>query len=47
MEWIYHRIFLEKQDTLFIVCVSIIILIILITIFLVRKELHKSNYVNK
>ncbi len=40
-EWIYRNIFLEKQEILFYVCVGVLILIILATIYLVNKELRK------
>ena len=39
IKWIYEKIFLEQHDTLFITSMIIIILIILVTIYLVRKEL--------
>ncbi len=43
IRWIYNNVFLENKEVLFYVSVAIIILIILITIYLVCKELHNES----
>ena len=46
-EWIYNKVFLERQETLFIVCIIILALIIIATVFMARKELRKLYHANK
>ena len=46
IKWIYDKILLEHQEGLFIICMIIIIMIILATIFLVNYELRKNKHVN-
>ncbi len=46
IKWIYDDILLERQELLFISCMAIILLIIIVTIFLVRKELKENKNVN-
>ena len=43
IKWIYNDIFLEKQETLFVISMIIIIMIIISTIYLVHRELKKSK----
>ena len=43
IRWIYNNVFLENKEVLFYVSVAIIILMILITIYLVCKELHNES----
>ena len=41
IKWIYNNVYLENQDLLFYIAMGVIISIILITIYLVHKELKK------
>ena len=43
IKWIYEGRFLENKETLFYLATSLIILIIVITFILVRKELKKYH----
>ena len=43
IKWIYNDIFLEKQETLFVISMIIIIMIIISTIYLVHRELKNSK----
>ena len=43
IKWIYNNVYLENHELLFYIAVSIIILIIIITIYLVRKELKNVH----
>ena len=45
-KWIFNSLYLEHQETLFIISIIVIILIIAITFYFVLKEL-KNNHVNK
>ncbi len=43
IKWIYNNVYLENHELLFYIAVSIIVLIIIITIYLVRKELKNVH----
>ncbi len=43
IRWIYNNVYLENQELLFYIAIAIIVLIILITIYLVRKELKNVH----
>ena len=43
IRWIYNNAYLENQELLFYIAIAIIVLIILITIYLVRKELKNVH----
>lgn len=43
IKWIYDIIFLEHRELLFIISNIIILLMIIITIFLIKNEVKRSN----
>ena len=43
IKWIFNEIYIKSDKLLFIFYVSVIILIILITLFIVIKELKNDN----
>ena len=43
IKWIYNNVYLENHELLFYIAISIIVLIIIITIYLVRKELKNVH----
>ena len=47
VEWIFNYLFIKYELYFAIPCISILILIIIATIFIVRKELKENNNVIK
>ena len=43
IKWIYNNVYLENHELLFYIAISIIVLIVIITIYLVRKELKNVH----
>lgn len=43
MEWIYNKMFIMENQTLFYIYLILIILMILVTAWLVHKEVNKEN----
>ena len=43
VKWYFQNYFLENRELLFYICLGIILLIIIFTAYLVRKELKDDN----
>ena len=43
INWYFQNYFLENKDLLFYVCIGILLLIILLTIYFVKKELKDDH----
>lgn len=43
MEWIYNKMFIMENQILFYIYLILIILMILVTVWLVHKEVNKEN----
>ena len=43
ISWYFQNYFLENKDLLFYVCIGILLLIILLTIYFVKKELKDDH----
>ncbi len=43
VKWIFNNIYLENKELLFYISMAVIVLIIIITIYLVCKELHNES----
>ena len=43
ISWYFQNYFLENKDLLFYVCIGILLLIILATIYFVKKELKDDH----